>query len=151
MKKVIQSQSHWSPFSFVAFFCSAFGEVALTSFAWHPKEENRLLVASVQSQVKDLYVYERIPMVGVALLFYCCCVFFSCFVCLFNSYFLQSETKLVQVQSNLPLMAICLVRHTCLVFSTLQHLFCVATLLVPRVTALDSLDWRCFNRVLKAL
>lgn len=39
-----------------------FGEMLLSSFAWHPRHENRLLVASGPNQIKDLAIYERIPM-----------------------------------------------------------------------------------------
>ena len=46
------------------FCCAACGEHVLSSFAWHPKDENRLLAAAGPSHVKDIIVFERIPMVS---------------------------------------------------------------------------------------
>ncbi|XP_076467214.1 GATOR2 complex protein MIOS-like [Babylonia areolata] len=38
------------------------GEVVLSSFAWHPKDENRLLAAANTNYLRDMIVFERIPM-----------------------------------------------------------------------------------------
>ncbi|KAK7109429.1 GATOR2 complex protein MIOS-like [Littorina saxatilis] len=37
------------------------GEHVMSSFAWHPKDENRLLAAAGPSCIKDIVVFERIP------------------------------------------------------------------------------------------
>ncbi|KAL8558525.1 hypothetical protein ACOMHN_038849 [Nucella lapillus] len=38
------------------------GDLVVSSFAWHPKDENRLLAAAGPTEINDVTVFERIPM-----------------------------------------------------------------------------------------
>lgn len=45
-------------------FLTAFVGTALSSYAWHPRHENRLLALSVNGAIKDTVIFERIPLVS---------------------------------------------------------------------------------------